>query len=55
MEIQTVMHLLVRYAVTNSDELARISGHDGDEESVLQYVDDHLVDVAFRVFQIKPV
>jgi AcrR family transcriptional regulator len=52
LHIQSTMHLVVRYAVTNPEELGRLSGVEGSENEILQHVEDHLVSVAFRIFDL---
>jgi AcrR family transcriptional regulator len=44
--IQTVMHLVVRYALTSSEELALLVGGGPTEAQALAAVEDHLVGVA---------
>lgn len=46
--VQSMMHLVVRYALTDADELSLLTVVE-DEEGALQAVEDHLVDTAFRL------
>lgn len=46
--VQSMIHLVVRYALTDAEELMMLTVAD-DEEGALKAVEDHLVDCAFRL------
>ena len=50
--VQSLMHLTVRYALTDAEELALLAGTN-EEQKTLAAIEDHLVSVAFALLGRK--